>query len=334
MLRHAGTLAALFAALCFAHVLYHHPSSDTGLWAFALTVALGLLSPCGATGTAATVEETLLAALPLLAPAWLAFFGQAPLLEEGAQGALHAWPLLATAATVLLTGVGARAYSEHVPARHGGAAGRGRLLGQTLTFLEVRGGDVSAACVSLAFLMAGAVQVGHYGRAFSPRAFELFVALLAGLAWTWFREGRARRSMTGYAMAQLSVLALFALVRRQLTLTTDFWTPEDDVWLSLLVSLGLTGAKPWIDRQPREARLPSMVTLFALPVAAIVWTLVNDLGSDTTLLVIGLHSAMFAFLGREERDSPYNVLAVSGFVAFILIDVLEQAPAARPATPT
>jgi hypothetical protein len=37
------------------------------------------------------------------------------------------------------------------------------------------------------------------------------------------------------------------------------------------------------------------------------------------LLVVGLNSVLFAFLGHERRDSPYNLVAVTGFVAFVLI---------------
>jgi hypothetical protein len=37
------------------------------------------------------------------------------------------------------------------------------------------------------------------------------------------------------------------------------------------------------------------------------------------LLVVGMHSVLFAYLGRDDRESPYNIVALAGFVAFILI---------------
>lgn len=317
LVRQPHAVAAAFALMTLGHVLYHHPSSTTGLWAFALAAGLGLLSPCPSR-RADTAEATAVALLPLLVPTWLAFFSQAPLLKEGPPGALHAWALLVTAATILVTGAAALLYSQR-EARRASADGPGRLWHRTRAAVDAHGGEIRSVSLWTAAAMAAAVQLLHYERAFDARGFVLFLALDLGLVVSWFHEGRRRRSMLAYALAQLSVLALFLLVRRQLVLTLGFWTPEHDVWLSLLVSLGLTGAKPWIDSQPREARVPSTVSLLALPGAALAWTLVHHLGSDTTLLVIGLHSVMFGFLGREDRDSPYKLLAVGGFVAFVLI---------------
>jgi len=37
------------------------------------------------------------------------------------------------------------------------------------------------------------------------------------------------------------------------------------------------------------------------------------------LLVVGLQSVMFAYLGKDSRESPYNILALAGFVGFILV---------------
>ena len=100
-------------------------------------------------------------------------------------------------------------------------------------------------------------------------------------------------------------------------LTTDFWTAEYDIWASLFVSFGLTGGKQFFDLQPREARIPLQGSLFALPIVGMIWVLYNHLGTDTALMVIGLHSLMFAFMGRERRESPYNIVAIGGFAAFV-----------------
>jgi len=81
----------------------------------------------------------------------------------------------------------------------------------------------------------------------------------------------------------------------------------------------LAGAKQAFDDRPRELRLPVTATLLGLPVIAILWTLVHHLGTDVALVVVGLHSLMFAYVGRDRRDSPYNLAALAGFVAFLLV---------------
>jgi hypothetical protein len=81
----------------------------------------------------------------------------------------------------------------------------------------------------------------------------------------------------------------------------------------------LSGAKQVFDLQPRSLRVPLLTTMFALPAMALIWVIVHGLGVNMALLVVGLHSVLFAYLGRESRESPYNILALSGFVAFILM---------------
>jgi len=61
------------------------------------------------------------------------------------------------------------------------------------------------------------------------------------------------------------------------------------------------------------------LSILVMPAFAIFWALNHGLGSDMVLLVVGLNSVLFAFLGHERRDSPYNLVAVAGFVAFVLI---------------
>jgi hypothetical protein len=122
--------------------------------------------------------------------------------------------------------------------------------------------------------------------------------------------------MAAHFTAQLAALSLAALVRRQL-FVHGFWTMEYDVWLSLIVSFVMTGAKGKIDERPYEERVPATVALWALPALTLLWTLGHDLGTNTALLVVGVQSVLFAFLGKDDRESPYHVAAVSGFVAFV-----------------
>ena len=125
--------------------------------------------------------------------------------------------------------------------------------------------------------------------------------------------------MPPYYMLQFCVIGFFAAIRRQLMLTLGFWNYEYDVWASLLVSFSLAGAKQILPLGPREARIPLLGTLLTMPAAVMIWVLIHGLGTDTVLLVVGLYSLLFAYMGSDERESPYHIVAMGGFVAFVLI---------------
>jgi len=312
-----GTFSALFFAFVMAHVFYHHASSTTGLWAVALAALLAACVPRDANAPAGPEEHA--AALLLLAtPTWLVYFSQAPLLEQGPAAALQTWPVLATIATLFLTGLAAKTYQPiwqaDVPDPE-----RPRLWHQALALTGYSGGALHAWTLVVSFVAAALLQVSHYGTAFAQGEALLLTLLYAAFAWAWYQEGVERRVMLPYLLAEAAGLLGFVLVRRQLLLTTRFWTHELDVWASLAASLLLTGAKDAFDRRPKELRTPLLGSLLALPALAIVWTVVHGLGSDVGLIVVGLNSLMFAYLGRERRDSPYNLAATSGFVAFVII---------------
>jgi hypothetical protein len=139
------------------------------------------------------------------------------------------------------------------------------------------------------------------------------------LAVAWFFEGRNRQSMLANYVMQLCVMACFASIRRHLMLTTTWWSYEYDVWASLTCSFGIAGAKQVLDLQPRTLRVPLLTTLCALPAIALVWIVVHGLGVNLALMVVGLHSVLFSYLGKDNRESPYNILALSGFVGFIML---------------
>jgi hypothetical protein len=164
-----------------------------------------------------------------------------------------------------------------------------------------------------------ALQVLHYHEAFAVRDFSLLLLLEAALTVAWFFEGKERESMLANYLMQLCAAAFFASIRHHLMLTTNWWNYEYDVWASLAFSFALAGAKQALGLQPRTLRTPLLTTLCALPVIALVWVVVHGLGVDLALMVVGLHSVMFAFLGKDNRESPYNILALAGFVGFILL---------------
>jgi len=315
--RGAGTAAGLLAMFVAGHVLYHRPWSEAGLWAVGFMAVLAALTPCESSEPSSP-DETSAASLLLAAPVWLVYFSQADIEGEGLEGALHAWPVLAATAAVFLVGVAGRFYQPVWETRRP-LPDQPRLFHQVLAVLGRSGRALHTATAWVATVACVLLQLVHYGRPFANHDIALLCALYAGLAFAWYHEGRSQHVRLGYAIAELCLLALFAAGRRQLLLTTTIWSYEYDVWASLAASLVLAGAKQAFDDRPRELRLPVTATLLGLPVIAILWTLVHHLGTDVALVVVGLHSLMFAYVGRDRRDSPYNLAALAGFVAFLLV---------------
>ena len=307
-----STAGAALGAMAFAHVVVHHgASSDAGLLGFTALVALALITPTRAAQPEGA-GSWIAVALAFLAPTWLVFFGTSARFETRT--------FLLTLMAILATGTAALAYATYKPGwQHRPWLGATRLAHQVLSVAERHGATLRSAALFTSFLIALALQLAHYGRAWSTIDFVLFVVLQAAIVASWRHEGITRRSMAAHAAAQLAAAALVLLVRRQLVLSVGFWTAEYDVWLTLAASLVLTGAKSWLDERPREERLPAVAALLVLPVVALGWTLVNGLGTDTALLVIGVQSLLFAFLGKDDRESPYHVVSLFGFVAFVAL---------------
>jgi hypothetical protein len=290
---------------------------------------------------ASNALEQFCAGLLLLIPAWLVYFSQIPLINNDLtpEGAVQPWPILAATATIFLTGLFTRLFPERqapgywrfrniaaagsLPSSEERAGVRSlphfRLFDLTLSGFQTSGTRIHLAALVITLIICFTTQFVHYGAAFSRREVTLLILLEAALAIAWFYEGKRRQSMAAYYLMQISAVACFAALRRHLMLTTNFWTYEYDVWASLVFSLALSGAKQVFDLQPRSLRVPLLTTMFALPAMALVWVIVHGLGVNMALLVVGLHSVLFAYLGRESRESPYNILALAGFVAFILM---------------
>lgn len=314
-----GIFAAVMAGLAMGHVFYHHPCSTTGLWVVATGGVLAALTP-RSTRAARSNEQLVLTGLILFVPAWLAYFSQATLLTDGLRAAFGTWPMLFTTAAVFLTGSLATVFQVRLHSEYDQLdRSRPRLFDQTLSLMGSRGRDINTVTLWLSFAATALVQLSHYGKPFEHRELALIMGLYTALSAGWLFEGKLRRYIPPYILLQLSVVGFFAVIRRQLMLTTEFWSPEYDVWASLVVSFGLTGCKQILDLRPREIRIPLMGSLLMLPVVALVWVLYNHLGTNVALLVVGLHSLMFTFMGKDEKGSPYNVVAIAGFVAFVLM---------------
>ena len=314
-----GIVAGAFAAFAMLHVFYHDPGSITGLVTVSIGGVLAAHTP-RETRFAKQGEQATAAGLLLVIPTWLAFFSQANLMEEGFRGAFNSLTLLLTTSVLFITGAFARVFHTRLYYTYDRMErSRPCLFDQTLSLLGSRGCDINSGILWVSFGLTIVAQFAHYGKPFVPHELGIILALYAGLVFAWVHEGRLQANMAPYFALQLSVLGFFAVIRRQLVLTTDFWRPKYDVWASLVVSFGLTGAKQLFAKRPQEVRIPLMGTLLTLPIVAVVWTMYHGLGVNVAMLVVGLHSLMFTFMGKDDRESPYNIIAILGFVVFVLI---------------
>jgi hypothetical protein len=314
-----GTVMLGLSGIIVAHVLWHHPESATGLLAVAMGSFLTVLTP-RPTATARNNEERLLAAVILLVPVWLAYFSQTNLRDAGLSDAFRSWPLLTATAALFVVGTFSRVFQERLFAVYDELDRTcPRLFDQTCQWLATSGAMVNSVVLWITFAVTVAAQLLHYGRPFEIPDLVLTAGLFAALSTGWYFEGRLRQNMAPYIVMQLSILAFFGVIRRHLLLTTDFWNYEYDVWASLVISFGLAGSKQLFDVQPKQIRIPLLGTLFTLPVVALVWVLYHDLGTNVALLVVGLHSLMFTFMGKDDRQSPYHLIGIAGFVTFVLI---------------
>jgi hypothetical protein len=306
-----GPIAFTLGAAVMLHVFYHNADSTKGLWAFGFLTFLGALTP-RAERVPASPNETLFSCLLLGAPTWLVYFSQC---HEA-----YPWPTLAVASSVFLTGSFCRWVQDRYAAVFAGRDPQPpRLFDQTLALLEKRGWPLNTLALYGVFALTASVQMRHYGQAFGTRDLALILGLYAGFAYAWYDEGLRRRTMPPYFMLQFCILGFCAVVRRQLMLTLHWWNYEYDVWASLLVSYSLAGAKQLLPLSDKEVRIPLLGTLLTMPVAAILWVLVHHLGTNTVLLVVGLYSLMFSYMGKDDQESPYHIVAVAGFVSFIMI---------------
>jgi hypothetical protein len=307
----AGTISAAAAVLVFGHVLYHGPETRAGLSAFALGTLLSALTP--RTSRVPESDKERLAVIALLAaPVWLAHFG--------ADGQPYPRQTLVTAAAVLALAWLARWVHERFFAVYSRWERPAPVtLDHAVAVLGHEGPALSFAGLCAAFALTAATQCRHYGRPFAKPDLWLMLGLYGFSAAGWYREGLALRTIPPYIFLQLCVTGFFAVLRRQLMLTLGWWNYEYDVWAALIVSYSMAGAKSLFPLSPPEQRVPLLGTLLLMPVAVMLWVVVHGLGTNTVLLVIGLYSLMFAYMGRDDRESPYHLVSVGGFVAFVLI---------------
>jgi hypothetical protein len=307
-----------FAVGCGAaiglHVLYHGPGSSVGWWAVAIGTVLAALNP--QTGREPrSWEERAFAGLLLAAPGWLVFFG----LVDTSGGDQTIATLLSILA-LFATGAFARWFQlRQMSGYLGRERTRFRLWDQTCHWLGSSGHLICNVGSAISMAAGLGIQLLHYGVAFTGFELAALLTLQAGLAIAWYDASRRSESTLPSYLMLISTALFFITIRRHLMLTTGFWNYEYDVWAMLAVSFCIAGLKPVFDTHPKRNRTSMFGTMILLPVVACTWVKLHNLGTDAALLVVGLYSLKFAFLGRDNRESPYSVIAIFGFVAFVLI---------------
>jgi hypothetical protein len=307
-----------FAALLMLHVFYHGASSPVGLWAFALGAMLAAITP-SSTRSAPNETKLLPAALIILVPTWLIFFSQNNGKELGSF--LTSWGILTTAASFFVTGILSKYYQIGLSAEYEKIERPApRLFDRTLSWLGCRGSKVNSFMLWVTLLLTLSVAIINYRRGLEPHNFALIIALYLSSALVWYSEGVRLKKMFPYFIMQFCVFLTYVVVRRQIILALpNFWTHEYDIWATLVISSIVSGLLQIKLFKAREIRIPLTFTLCSMPVLALIWTLSHNLGTNTLLLLIGLYSVIFVFMGRDNRESPYHIAAVSGFAAFLVI---------------
>ena len=315
-----GYLSAGFSGLVMAHIIfYHFPWSITGLWCFVLMVVLIGIIPRVQRKMDVLGEYLAVYAL-LLAPVWLVFFISRTCVILNGKIEFSNTGFAATAIAIALTGTLCLLFKRYLLKDYlESALYPPFIFDQFLVFLGKYGKHFFTVGLYISFTMTVLIQVAHYMTPFSQIDLILLCILYAGLTVAWYFDGQLSKTMPPYYLLQLCFLGFFAVIRRQLMLTTDFWHYEYDVWAALTVSFILVGIKQFIDLRPKEVRMPLLTSICLLPVVALIWVMVHNLGTNTAMIVVGLQSLMFTYIGKDNRESPYNVVAIAGFVGFVIM---------------
>ncbi|HBP21151.1 MAG TPA: hypothetical protein DEA08_25610, partial [Planctomycetes bacterium] len=318
-------LANLFMTLAIfsgCHALRLHPESWEGLLGASLFLGLSLVTP-SERRLATTVRDGLGAGLLLLGLPWLAYFTHTDLRAGGSP--LAAEPMLWAAGAIIGQGYltlrfGVLAADRLVAMR----LDQPRVIHLVADFWSNHRWPIWLGSLIAGTFAMAVVGVNHRGVVYEPMALGASLALWATLAVGWYQLSRTRESLLLLLVAEACGLALLLTVRQQIQLTTSWWSLEYDVWASLAVTALLAGLRELDDLGAKHERRVLLANLLVLPLAAIGWAIKNDLPSDVTIVVLGVNSVILLFMGRGQKKSPYNALAVLGFVAFAVLIVYSK----------
>jgi len=195
--------------------------------------------------------------------------------------------------------------------------------------------SVGAWIYHFVFMVRAHRLLGHPGCALQPRILRTRNLLFDAPRSCPRRclgstTGKRRQSMVAYYLMQISAVACFAALRRHLMLTTNFWTYEYDVWASLAFSLRAGPAQNRSSTsQPRSLRVPLLTTRSRCPRRPSSGCSSTASASNMALLVVGLHSVLFAYLGRESREIALQHSGTVRIRRVYLDGFLFEAPSAR-----
>jgi len=315
-LERTGPASFYLFAIAMAHVVVLHPGSPEALAAVAAMFVLGALTP-ETPSTLAKGDESVPAALWIASPVWLTYWSQVSTGGAWTASMLAPWPVLCGAAALLAVAFAAERYRAIGAPRAPRWGSPPRVLDRALDLLDANGGALlhAALWVTLGVVLAARhLSAAPLGLRESVLECALLIAASAGFV----REGRRAEAALPYFLAEASLATLFVSLREQAQHAwPGAWRFEYDVWAELLAMLGVAAIRELVPAT-RASRLPVLASLFILPVAALSWTLANGADPDVLLLVLGVHSLIFAFFGREERESPFHAAAILGFVLFAI----------------
>jgi hypothetical protein len=300
------------ALICLGHLLYHGPATGSGLLLVVAGSLAALLTPLAEE----TPRARTAALLMLLPPIWLSYFGTRWYLGEGLAGFR---PLLAGVAALLGTGLLTR-LAESTPTATLLTGTLPRVGHALLRLCRQEGASVARTLLACAFTGLVLLTGLHDDARYAGPGVMLALALVWGLSCaSWLREGFLRDGVFPYTLSVLSLAGAWIVLRRLLFLHFSFWTYEYDIWLSLGASLAFSAAKRLVlHQQPGLARTMTGA-IWVLPVLQCTWLLTCRLNADLTLLVLGIQALLFAWQGGGRRDSPYNAIAILGFVGFVCL---------------
>lgn len=313
---------ALMALTTGVHAIYFHPESLESLALAGAFLTLSLATPAER-HLATRFRDVLTASLLLLALPWVAYWSHTDLRAGGAFYA--AWPLAWLAAAVLAQGVlilrfSARAADLLADLR----LEQPRVVHLCADFWSSQRWKIFAGSLLASTALMVAASAEHWGRPYALQTLAVTSLVWGALSACWYRLGQARENLAWVLVAEACGVALLLGIRQHLLLGTEFWTLEYDVWASLALTAILAGLKEVTASSKRHNRLALVGTMLLLPLLAIGWAVFNELSSDITIVVVGVNSVILSVMGRSERKSPYNLLAVLGFVTFVILVVYSK----------
>ncbi|MFC1745226.1 hypothetical protein ACFL35_14620 [Candidatus Riflebacteria bacterium] len=316
--RIAEKTTPVFLFFIFLHILFHHPGSYPGLFAALLTFFLLAFTPCRAKAHS-NPEDRFYTKILFGLPVWLVYFSQSNLQTKGLSGMLDTWPILCTIASVFIMGSLCHYFQvNYVTYFNEMAAGQYRRFRKAFFWMEFDGLKMQKNALLFTFISSAAYLFLHNTGPYLASEMILFSFIFVGMAIAFYQEGEIKKSKISYYLMMLSLSGLFFLVRKQLLLT-NIWHSKFDVWACIFFTFLSTVTKSFVRKKDDDLSRSLVKTICILPAISLFIVYYKNLGIDMALLVIGLNSLIFAFLGKEQKDSPFNAVAILGVSAFILL---------------